>query len=86
MSEFSFEKAYGRLEEILEKMNGGKASLDESLKLYEEADALISACTKRLLEAEQKIEKLIKNRQDLLVLSPEGRPQTEPFLSNHSRD
>ena len=86
MSEFSFEKAYGRLEEILEKMNGGKVSLDESLKLYEEADGLISSCTKRLSEAEQKIEKLIKNRQDVLTLTPDGLPETEPFVANHPRD
>jgi len=34
--EKTFEKAFKRLEEILEKMNEGKVSLDESLKLYEE--------------------------------------------------
>ncbi|HKY99828.1 MAG TPA: exodeoxyribonuclease VII small subunit, partial [Rhabdochlamydiaceae bacterium] len=58
----SFELAYQRLEEILEKMNSGKVSLDESLKLYEEADRLISSCNKRLSDAEKKIEVLIKNR------------------------
>ena len=43
-----FEEAYRRLEEILEKMNSGKASLDDSLKLYEEADKLIVTCQKKL--------------------------------------
>ena len=78
---FSFEEAYGRLETILEKMNSGKLSLDASLKLYEEADSLISACSSRLNQAEQKIEKLIKNREAQLVLDASGKPQTEPFSS-----
>jgi exodeoxyribonuclease VII small subunit len=81
MSEFSFEQAYGRLEEILEKMNSGKISLDESLKLYEEADFLISSCTKRLTDAEQKIEILIKNRNGELVMNGDNTPQTQPFMA-----
>jgi exodeoxyribonuclease VII small subunit len=79
MTEFSFEQTYTRLEQILEKLNSGKASLDDSLKLYEEADILITACSKRLNEAEQKIEMLIKNRQGELELNEQGAPQTQPF-------
>lgn len=80
MSEpFSFEQAYGRLESILEKMNSGKLSLDESLKLYEEADTLIKACSARLSAAEQKIEILIKNREGTLALNEVGAPQTQSF-------
>lgn len=77
--EVSFEKAFERLEEILETMNSGSASLDKSLELYEEADSLIGLCSKRLNAAEQKIEKLIKKRDGELSLSEEGNPQTEPF-------
>lgn len=74
MSEsFNFEKSFARLEEILEKMNSGKASLDESLKLYEEADTLIVGCTKRLTAAEEKIEKLIASRNE------ESPPEAEAF-------
>ena len=61
-SSISFETAFARLEEILEKMNSETVSLDESLKLYEEADELISQCNKKLIFAEQKIEQLIKKR------------------------
>ncbi len=46
--ELTFEEAYKRLEEILEKMNSGKASLDSSLSLYEEADKLITTCQSKL--------------------------------------
>lgn len=75
--ELSFETAFARLEEILEKMNSGSVSLDESLKLYEEADKLINICSKRLNAAEKKIETLIKNRKGELVLGSDQRPLTE---------
>lgn len=75
----SFEAAYARLEEILEKMNSGKVSLEDSLKLYEEADRLIGWCSKRLTEAEKKIEILVKNREGDLVLDEQGHPMTQPF-------
>jgi exodeoxyribonuclease VII small subunit len=75
----SFEAAYARLEEILEKMNSGKVSLEESLKLYEEADALIAWSNKRLSEAEKKIEMLIKNREGELMLGPDGKPEKQEF-------
>lgn len=70
----NFEQAYQRLEEILEKMNSGTLSLDEALKLYEEADGLIAKCNARLSEAEQKIETLIKNRSGDLTLSENDQP------------
>ncbi|NGX42417.1 MAG: Exodeoxyribonuclease 7 small subunit [Chlamydiae bacterium] len=84
--ELSFEKAFSRLEEILEKMNSGSISLDESLKLYEEADKLISSCSKRLNEAERKIEMLIKNRSGEVQLGKDQKPQTENFSLPSSND
>lgn len=70
----TFEASFVRLEEILEKMNSGNVSLDESLKLYEEADKLIVTCSKRLNEAERKIEVLMKNRNGELALGSDGKP------------
>lgn len=78
-SEQNFEKALGRLEEILEKMNSGTTTLDESLALFEEADKLISNCNKRLNEAEKKIEILIKNRNGDLALNNEQKPMSQNF-------
>lgn len=76
----SFEKAFTRLEQILEKMNSNTISLDESLKLYEEADSLIKICGKKLNDAEKKVEILIKNRNgDLLLSGPNQSPQTSNF-------
>lgn len=77
--DLSFETAYARLEEILEKMNSGKVSLEESLKLYEEADKLITWSNKQLLQAEKRIEILVKNREGELVCDEKGRPLTQEF-------
>jgi len=76
---FSFEGAYRRLEEILKELNGGGVSLETSLKRYEEAAHLISLCEKKLYDAEQKIEILIKNREGKLSLDSGGNPEVKPF-------
>lgn len=51
----SFEEAIRRLEEISDLLDRGKASLDESLKLYEEGIRLVRYCTAKLDAAEAKI-------------------------------
>lgn len=79
--EISFEDAFLRLEAILERMNSGAVSLDESLKLYEEADKLITTCSKRLNDAERKIEILIKNRNGELTLGQDLKPLTQDYTS-----
>ena len=80
--EENFEKAYERLEAILEKMHSEQVSLDQALSLYEEADKLIVLCQKRLIEAEKKIEILLKNREGDLQLDEQNRPQTQNFLAS----
>ena len=82
MSKKSFEAAYERLEEILEKMNTEQVSLDSALSLYEEADSLIGDCQKRLTEAEQKIEVLIKNREGNLKVDENGEVEKEDFATS----
>lgn len=77
--ELSFEAAFARLEEILEKMNSGAIGLDESLKLYEEADKLITTCQKRLTDAERKIETLVKSRNGEVMLGMDQKPLTQDF-------
>ena len=75
----SFEKSFERLEEILQTMNQEKISLDESLKLFEEADSLINKCNSELQTAEKKVEILIKNREKELVLDKDNKPKMEEF-------
>ena len=59
----SFEQSMTRLEEIVRTLEGGSATLDESLKLYEEGVALVRACSTKLDEAENKI-RLLNVTQD----------------------
>lgn len=79
----SFEKAFERLEQILELMNSGKTPLEESLKLFEEAEKLMRVCGARLNTAEQKIEQLIKSRSEVAVDAVQ-KPKTEPFQKSGS--
>ena len=75
----SFEDAYGRLEKILGKMNQGEIGLEESISLYEEADKLITLCSKKLDEAEKKIEILIKGRDGKAQTDEEGGVVLDSF-------
>lgn len=57
-TEWTFEKAMARLEQIVAALESGKVSLDDSLKLFEEGTKLTAYCSRLLKEAEQKIVKL----------------------------
>ena len=58
MADMTFEQAMARLEQIVVTLEGGRCSLDESLKLFEEGTALTAYCSKQIQAAEQKIIKL----------------------------
>jgi exodeoxyribonuclease VII small subunit len=77
----TFEQAFARLETILERMNSNAVSLDESLKLFEEADQLIKLCGDKLNKAESRVEMLIKNRQGELAIGPDQQPAVQNFIS-----
>ena len=51
----TFERAAERLEEIVRLLENGKATLDDSLKLYEEGISLVRFCNEALEGAEKKI-------------------------------
>lgn len=79
--EMSFEDAYQRLEEILEKMQSGKANLEQALSLYEEADQLIKICSSRLQKAEARIQKIAKNQHGEEIFTDEGELEMTDFSS-----
>tara|TARA_Y100000590_G_scaffold328129_1_gene372543 strand:- start:3528 stop:3728 length:201 start_codon:yes stop_codon:yes gene_type:complete len=54
-----FEKSMKRLEEIIDQLEGESASLEKSLKLFEEGMKLTDTCRGMLEEAEAKINKLL---------------------------
>lgn len=75
-----FETAYTRLEQILEKIQSGQVPLEESLKLYEEANTLIQWCSKTLGDAEKKVEVLIKNRETGALEKAPFTPESQGSL------
>ena len=58
--EVAFEKALAELEAIVAEMEGGKLSLDASMKRFEEGMKLVKTCTARLNQAEKKVEVLMR--------------------------
>lgn len=59
-----FEAALEELEGLVERMEEGELSLEESLKTYERGIALSRACQKSLDAAEQRIQILSENNGD----------------------
>ena len=60
----SFEDALGQLEKLVDSMEQGDMSLDDSLKAFEEGIKLTRQCQKSLDEAEQKEKILLENTSD----------------------
>ena len=65
-----FESALAELEALVEKMEQGDLSLDESLKQFERGVQLTRACQQALKEAEQKVQ---------ILLEKDGQPSLEAF-------
>lgn len=56
----SYEESYEKLENIINDMEGGELSLDESIKNYEEGVKLLNKLYKKLNSVEGKI-KIVNN-------------------------
>lgn len=54
-SEIDFEKALAELEKLVETMEKGDLTLEESLQHFERGVSLTRACQRALAEAEQKV-------------------------------
>ncbi|AKR54549.1 exodeoxyribonuclease 7 small subunit [Youhaiella tibetensis] len=68
----SFERALEELETIVQKLESGRAPLQESIAIYERGEALKAHCDGLLKTAEARIEKI--------TLSRDGKPAgTEPL-------
>ena len=70
-----FEKNLNKLEKIVEKMETGELSLDESLAAFEEGIRLSKDCNKKLNQAEEKVKKL-------LSVDKTGKAETTDFESS----
>ena len=67
MGEIKFEKAMTRLENIVEELERGDLDIDKSLEIFEEGIKMSRLCSKKLNEAEAKIEKLSKGKKGDLI-------------------
>jgi exodeoxyribonuclease VII small subunit len=75
-AEVPFEKALGRLQEIVEALESGERSLEESLRLFEEGVSLSRRCQMRLDDAERRLE--------ILVRRADGSEAIEPFAEGEA--
>lgn len=62
--EMTFEAALSKLEQVVQKMESGETTLDESLKLFEEGTALASFCYEKLKYAEQKMQQIADLKEE----------------------
>ncbi len=75
--EMAFDAALKKLEALVEDLESGELSLEDALKKYEEGVKLADFCTKRLSEAEKKVELLMKTNP--------GRFKTEPLEASDKK-
>jgi exodeoxyribonuclease VII small subunit len=72
----SFEESYARLEEVLERLQMGNMTLDDSLASYEEGMALAAHCQRLLDAAELRVETLERGAES--AYSDEDANEDEP--------
>jgi exodeoxyribonuclease VII small subunit len=56
----TFEQAQAELEQIVQRLEQGEASLDEALALWERGEQLYAFCRRRLDSAQGKVEELAR--------------------------
>ena len=63
----TFEQALKKLEDSVEKLEGGSLGLEDSLKTFEDGIQWSRHCHNRLAEAEKRVEQLLKTDKEELV-------------------
>ena len=64
----SFEAALEDLEQVVEQLESGDLSLEDSLAAFEKGVGLVKHCNQKLNEVEKKIEVLVKDKEGKLQL------------------
>ncbi len=60
-----FEKSLDKLEQLIEDMESGELSLEQSLKAFEQGVKLTRECQTALSDAEQKVQLLLEENDEL---------------------
>ena len=63
-----FESALEELEQVVEQLESGELSLEDSLAAFEKGVGLVKYCNQKLNEVEKKIELLVKDKEGKLQL------------------
>jgi exodeoxyribonuclease VII small subunit len=77
-SEMSFEQGLERLEQIVQELEKGDLALERALELFEEGMKLSGACRKKLEEAENRVEILLKKSDGKMAAEPFRAGEDEP--------
>jgi len=77
-SELSFEQGLERLEQIVQELEKGDLALERALELFEEGMKLSVACRKKLEEAENRVEILLKKSDGKMTAEPFRTGEDEP--------
>ncbi|HWO43383.1 MAG TPA: exodeoxyribonuclease VII small subunit [Candidatus Eisenbacteria bacterium] len=72
-----FETALEELTQIVEELEAGELSLEDSLAAFEKGVALVQYCHQKLTQVEKKIEVLVRDKNGRLELKPFEPPPEE---------
>ncbi len=61
LSHLTFEEAYAQLEAIVARLESGELTLDESVQLYEQGQALARHCSDLLDKAELRVQQITED-------------------------
>jgi len=70
-----FEKSLAELQALVERLESGELSLEDSLGAFEQGVALTRDCQQALSQAEQKVQLLLERNGEPLVQPFEGEVQ-----------
>jgi exodeoxyribonuclease VII small subunit len=68
-----FEAALEELEQIVERLESGELSLEDSLSAFENGVGLVRFCNQKLNDVEKKIEILVRDKEGKLELKELAR-------------
>ncbi len=72
MKEKGFEEYLSELEEINNRLEREKVSLEETVELYERGMKLVEICTKKLNEASGEIKQILQRENGIAIEDLEG--------------
>lgn len=77
MQDLTFEDAFERLNKVVNELEAGDLSLDQSLELFEQGKQLADLCQRRLNEAELRVRQILSDEGTQLAAGPLDIPLAE---------